>query len=111
MGVGSNIIVRGPHASISVNLARSGNGCDLASTLCTYDFRKDDLFFYELDKGTSEAGKYLFRARMCGGGVRNILLLPLGPICLETIDVCIWHMLVFMYVTVTVDGSVEMFVM
>ena len=32
---------------------------------------------------------------MCGGGVRSILLLPLVARCLETIDVCIWHMLVF----------------
>ena len=42
----------------------SGDGCDLASTLCKYDLRKGDLFVvYELGKGaTSEAGKYLFRA-------------------------------------------------
>ena len=40
----------------------SGDGCDLASTLCKYDLRKGDLFV-ELGKGaTSEAGKYLFRA-------------------------------------------------
>ena len=32
---------------------------------------------------------------MCGGGVRSILLLPLVAICLETIDVCIWRMFVF----------------
>ena len=35
---------------------------------------------------------------MCGGGVHSILLLPLVARCLETIDVCIWHMLVFMSV-------------
>ena len=36
----------------------SGDGCDLASTLCTYD-----LWNGELGKvATSEAGKYLFRA-------------------------------------------------
>ena len=34
--------------------------------------------------------------RMCGGGVRSILLLPLVDRCLETIDV--WHMFVFMSV-------------
>ena len=33
---------------------------------------------------------------MCGGGVRNILLLPLVARCIETIDVCIWRM--FFYV-------------
>ena len=31
---------------------------------------------------------------MCGGGVRSILLLPLVARCLETMDVCIWRMLV-----------------
>ena len=47
---------------------------------------------------------------MCGGGVRSILLLPLVARCLETIYVCIWHMIVFMCVVVTVRGSVGMFV-
>ena len=44
----------------------------MASTLCKYDLRKSDL------------------------------LLPLVAICLETIDVCIWRMFVFMSVVVTV---------
>ena len=47
---------------------------------------------------------------MCGGGVRSIFLLPLVVRCLETIDGCIWRMLVFMSVVVTVWGSVGMFV-
>ena len=47
---------------------------------------------------------------MCGGGVHSILLLPLVARCLETIDVCIWRMFVFMSVVVTVWGSVGMFV-
>ena len=47
---------------------------------------------------------------VCGGGVRIILLLPLVARCLETIDVCIWRMFVFMSVVVTVWGSVGMFV-
>ena len=47
---------------------------------------------------------------VCGGDVRSILLLPLVARCLETIDVCIWRMFVFMYVVVTVWGSVGMFV-
>ena len=47
---------------------------------------------------------------MCGGGMPRILLLPLVARCLETIDVCIWCMFVFMSVVVTVWGSVEMFV-
>ena len=45
-----------------------------------------------------------------GGGVRSILLLPLVARWLETIDVCIWRMFVFMSVVVTVWGSVVMFV-
>ena len=47
---------------------------------------------------------------MCGVCVRSILLLPLVARCLETIDVCIWCMFVFMSVVVTVWGSVGMFV-
>ena len=47
---------------------------------------------------------------MCGGGVRSILLLPLVARCLETRDVCIWRMFVFMSIVVTVWGSVGMFV-
>ena len=47
---------------------------------------------------------------MCGGGVRSILILPLVARCLETIDVCIWRLFVFMSVVVTVCGSVGMFV-
>ena len=47
---------------------------------------------------------------MCGGGVRSILLLPLVARCLETMDVCIWRMFVFMSVVVIVWGSVGMFV-
>ena len=47
---------------------------------------------------------------MCGGGVRSILFLPLVARCLDTIDVCIWRMFVFLSVVVTVWGSVGMFV-
>ena len=39
---------------------------------------------------------------VCGGGVRSILVLPLVARCLETMDVCIWRMFVFMFVVVTV---------
>ena len=35
---------------------------------------------------------------MGGGGVRSILLLPLVARCLETIDVCIWRMFVFIII-------------
>ena len=47
---------------------------------------------------------------MCPGGVRSILLLPLVARYLETIDVCIWPIFVFMSVVVIVWGSVGMFV-
>ena len=47
---------------------------------------------------------------MCGGGVRSILILPFVARCLETIDICIWRMFVFMSVVVTVWGSVGMLV-
>ena len=47
---------------------------------------------------------------MGGGGVRSILLLPPVARCLKTIDVCIWHIFVFMSVIVTVWGSVGLFV-
>ena len=47
---------------------------------------------------------------MCGGGVRIILLLPLVARGLESIDVCIWRMFVFMSVVVTVWRSVGLFV-
>ena len=43
---------------------------------------------------------------MCGGGVHSTLLLPLVARCLETIDVCIWHMILFLSVVMTVWGSV-----
>ena len=42
--------------------------------------------------------------------VRSILSLPLVARCLETIDVCIWSMFVFMSAVVTVWGYVGMFV-
>ena len=40
--------------------------------------------------------------------MRSILLLPLVARCLETIDVCILRMPVFIYVVVTVCGYVGM---
>ena len=43
---------------------------------------------------------------MCGGGVRSIFYFHLW---LETIYVCIWRMIVFVYVVVTVWGLCECF--
>ena len=86
----------------------SGDGCVLASTLCKYDLRKGDLFV--LSWARVRRGSLSSELLMCGVGVRSILLLPLMARCLETIDVCIWRMFVFMSVVVTVWGSVGMFV-
>ena len=94
-------------ACVSVSEGHSGDRCNLALTFYKYDLRKGDLFVLSWGKGaTSEAGKYLFRASnvWC-----SILLLPLVARCIETIDICIWHMFVFMPV-VTVWESVGMFV-
>ena len=46
---------------MTLNDDDSGDGCNLASTLCKYNLRKGDLFSWGTD-ATSEAGKYIFRA-------------------------------------------------
>ena len=79
----------------------SGDGCDL--TVCKYDLRKGDLFVLSWARVRRVS-------RGSGGGVRSILLLPLVARCIETMDVCIWRMFVFMSVVVIVWGSVGMFV-
>ena len=43
-------------------------------------------------------GSIYYELIMCGGGVHSILLLSLVVRCLETIDVCICCMFVFMSV-------------
>ena len=68
----------------------SGDGSDLASTLCKYDLRKGDLF--DLSWGRVRRvrlGSISSGLLMCGGRVRSILILPFVARCLETIDVCI----------------------
>ena len=71
----------------------SGDGCDLASTLCKNDFRTGDLFVLNWARVrrvrlVSISSELL----MCGEGERSILLLPLVARCLEIIDACIWCM-------------------
>ena len=96
---------------VSVTEGHSGDRYDLASPLCKYDLRKGDLFVLSWARMRRvRQGSSSSELLMCGGGVRSILLLPLVARCLETIDVCIWCMLVFMSVVVTVLGSVGMFV-
>ena len=76
-----------------------------AATLCKYDLRKGDLFGLSWVRVRRvRRGGMSSELLMCGGGVRTILLLPLVSRCLETINVCIWRMFVFMSVVVTVWG-------
>ena len=83
----------------------SGDGCVLASTLGKYDLRKGDLFVLSWTMVRRvKRGSLSSELLVCGGGVHSILLLPLVVRCLETIDVCIWRMFVFMSVVVTVWG-------
>ena len=73
----------------------SGDGCDLASTLCKYDLRKGGLFVLSWARVRRMRRRSIWSELiMCSRGVRNILLLPLVARCIETIDVCIWHMFV-----------------
>ena len=75
----------------------SGDGCDLASTLC-----KGDLFVmsWERVRRVRREG-FSSGLLMCVGGVLSILLLPLVARYLDTLDVCIWRMFVFMSMVVT----------
>ena len=83
----------------------SGDGCDLASTLCKYDLRKGDLFVLRWARVRQVRRESISsEPLMCDEGVLSILLLPLVSGCLETIDVCIWRKFVFMSVVVTVWG-------
>ena len=83
----------------------------MASTLCKYDLIKGDLFALSLAQVRRVIqGSLSSELLMCGGGIQSILLLPLVARCIETTDVCIWRMFVFMSVVVTVWGSVVKFV-
>ena len=86
---------------------QSGDGCDLASTLCKYDLRKGDLLVLSWAR-VRRVIRVIISSEllMCDGGVRSILLLPRVARCLKTIDVCIWPLFVFMSVVVTVSRSV-----
>ena len=69
----------------------SGDGCDLASTLCKkYDLRKSDLLVLNRTRVRRvNRGSISSELLKCGGGGRIILSLPLVARCVETIDVCI----------------------
>ena len=81
----------------------------MATALCKYDLRKGDLFVLSWARVQRvRPGSISSELHMCGGGGHSILLLSLVARCLETIDVCIWRMFVFMSVVI-VWGSVGMF--
>ena len=89
----------------------SCDGCDLALPLCKYDLRKGNLFVRSWARVRRvRRGSISSELLMCGGGVCSILLLPHEARYLETVDVCIWRMFVFMSVVVIVWGSVGMYV-
>ena len=82
--------------SSSVVAAQVGNKCK-------YDLRKGDLFVLSWAMVRRvRRGSISSELLMRGGAVLSILLLPLVARGLETIDVCIWRMFVFMSVVVTV---------
>ena len=86
----------------------SGDGCVLVSTLCKYDLRKGDLFVLSWARVRRvRRGNLSSELLMCA---QYLLLLPLVARYLETMDVCIRRMFVFMSVVVTVWWSVGMFV-
>ena len=81
-----------------------GDGCDL----CKYDLRKGDLFVLNWARVQRVMRRSIFsELLMCGGGVRSILLLPHVARCLETIDVCIWRIFLFMSVVGLCGGLWE----
>ena len=62
----------------------SGDGCDLASTLCMYDLRNGDLFVLGWARVRRVSrGNISSELIMCCGGVCSILLLPHVARCLE----------------------------
>ena len=93
-----------------LQMGHNSDGYDLASTLCKYNLRKGDLFVLSWARVRRvRRGSLSSELIMDGGGVRSNFYCLLARF-LETIDVCIWRMFVFMSVVVIVFGSVGMFV-
>ena len=85
----------------------SCDGCDLASTLCKYDLRKGDLFIQSWARvRLVRRGSISTEMLMCGAGVYFVIA-SFGNRCLETIDVCVWQMFVFISVVVSGWGLCE----
>ena len=80
--------------------------------MCKSDLRKGYLFVLSWARVRRvRRGSISSELLMCCGGVCSIVLLPsLVARCLETRDVCMWRMFVFMSVVVNVCGSVGMFI-
>ena len=72
----------------------SGDGCVLASTLCEFTLRKGDLFVLSWENVRQvRRGSIYSELKMCGGGVRSILLVPLvhkSSKCIETIYIYVY---------------------
>ena len=73
----------------------SGDGCDLASTLCMGDL-------FVLSWASVRRVNISSELLMYDEGVLSIVLLHLVARCLDIIDVCMWCMFVFMSVVVIV---------
>ena len=57
----------------------SGDGCDLASTLCKYDLRKGDLFVLSWARVRRvRRGSISSELLTCGRGVRSIFIASYG---------------------------------
>ena len=97
---------------MGVTVGHSGDGCDLASTLCKYTLRKGDLFVMGWAKVRRVRRGSISSVRAANVWWRcaQYFVIVSCAGCLEIIDVCIWRMFVFMSVVVTVWGSVGMFV-
>ena len=55
-----------------VQRGHSGDGCNLASTLCKYDLRKGDVFVLSWERVRRvRRGRISSELLMCGGGVRS----------------------------------------
>ena len=67
------------------------DGCELVSTLCKYDLRNGVLFVLNWA-----------RMRRVRWEVCTVFLLPLVARCLETIEICIWCIFVFILCCVAV---------
>ena len=72
-----------------LQMGHSGDGCDLAFTLCTYDLRKDLFVLSWVRVRRVRRGSISSELLMCGGGVHIILILPLVARYLETINIII----------------------